>query len=114
MLNRIFAFLMSLSLALWVPAALASSPAEPAFKSQLASCFEANRPTEAIRDLQSWQSAGKSVFSSYQLAVSISTNCMRSVCAMGTGNSLCCNTYASTYGLTGSARDTMANRCMRG
>ena len=64
MLNRIFAFLMSLSLALWVPAALASSPAEPAFKSQLASCFEANRPTEAIRDLQSWQSAGQSVFSS--------------------------------------------------
>ena len=97
-----------------MPAALASSPAEPAFKSQLASCFEANRPTEAIRDLQSWQSAGKSVFSSYQLAVSISTNCMRSVCAMGTGNSLCCNTYASMYGLTGSARDTMANRCMRG
>ena len=29
MLNRIFAFLMSLSLALWVPAALASSPVDP-------------------------------------------------------------------------------------
>lgn len=114
MLNRILCVVVMLCVGLWAPATLASSPSEPAFKSQLRSCFEPDRPTEAIRDIQSWLNAGKSVYSSYQTALSISHNCMRSVCQMGTGNSLCCNTYASMYGLTGQARDIMFNRCMHG
>jgi hypothetical protein len=114
MLNRILCAVIMLCVALWAPATLASSPAEPAFKSQLSSCFEANRPTEAIRDLQSWLNAGKSVYSSYQLAQSISLNCMRAVCQAGTGITPCCNTYVSMYGVTGQARDIMFNRCMHG
>lgn len=112
MLNRILCLFFTMCVALWAPASLASSPAEPAFKSQLSSCFEANRPTEAIKSLQSWLNAGKSVYSSYQLAVSISMNCMRSVC--GSQNGLCCNTYCSMYGLTDGERNICYNKCYSG
>jgi hypothetical protein len=109
MLNRILCVVVMLCVGLWAPATLASSPSEPAFKSQLRSCFESGRPTEAIKNLQSWLNAGKSVYSSYQLAVSISMNCMRSVC--GSQNGLCCNTYCSMYGLTDGERDNCYNKC---
>ncbi|EFC44956.1 predicted protein [Naegleria gruberi] len=90
----------------------ASSPAEPAFKSQLRSCFEANRNTECLATQSSWSSCGGSVYSSYQLALSISMNCMRSVC--GSQNSLCCNTYCTMYGLSGYDHSVCFNKCFNG
>jgi hypothetical protein len=110
MLNRILCILLAFSTALWAPAALASSANEPAYKSQLRPCFEANRPTESMRNMQAWLNAGRSVYSSYQLANSISMNCMRSVC--GSNNGLCCTTYCSMYGLTGSEHNTCFNKCV--
>lgn len=109
MLNRILCILLALSAALWAPAALASSPSEPAYSSQLRSCFEANRPTEAMRNMQSWLNAGKSVYSSYPLAASVSKNCMRSVC--GSNNGMCCTTYCTMYGLTGNEHSTCFRQC---
>ncbi|EFC44957.1 nucleoporin [Naegleria gruberi] len=88
---------------------LASSASEPAFKSQLRSCFEGNRNTECIVNQGSWNSCGRSVYSSYQLAVSISMNCMRSVC--GSQNGLCCNTYCSMFGLSGSDHSNCFSSC---
>lgn len=108
MLIRILSLLLALYAAIWTPSALASSPNEPAFKTQLRSCFEPHRPTEVLRSPQEW-ARGTSVFSSYQAAVNISLNCMRSVC--GNKNGLCCNTYCTMFGLDGSAHGTCFNKC---
>ena len=108
MLSRFLFILLALSALLWSPASLASSPAEPPFKTQLRGCFEANRPTEWLRNPQTW-SQGKSMFPSYQSAVSISLSCMRSVC--GSKNGLCCNTYCTMFGLTGNEHASCFNKC---
>ncbi|BEU95835.1 hypothetical protein ACDW_15400 [Acidovorax sp. DW039] len=109
MLQRFICLLIAFSATFWGGSVMASSPSEPAFKTQLASCFEPHRDTGAIRSLETWLAAGKSVYPNYNTALSISMNCMRSVC--GVKNPLCCNTYCSMFGLTGNERDICVNKC---
>jgi hypothetical protein len=93
-----FFLLVIFSVGLLLPPsmAVASSPAEPPFESQLRGCFEDKKPSNVIQSEQVWKSNLPSVFRSWTEAAAFAQFCRRRVC--GSQNNLCCNTFCSMAG----------------